>query len=182
MTDTSTHRPIVADYLLPDAVDRQAARERLARLRSALAVHDVGAAVFFDAINIRYACGVRNMQINTTRNPGRYVFVPVDGPVVLFEYRAARTSPNRTTPSTRSAVLAVSIRFTAATTTARISPRSSTTSANSWSPPVSPVNDSVSSDPRSRPSRPSSLRDSTSSMRHRSSIAPSRSKLQPSCN
>ena len=44
--------------------------------------------MFFDAINIRYACGVRNMQINTTRNPGRYVFVPVGGPVVLFEYRS----------------------------------------------------------------------------------------------
>ena len=83
-----SHQPIVADFLLPDAVDHQAARERLARLRSTLAVHDVGAALFFDAINIRYACGVRNMQINTTRNPGRYVFVPVDGPVVLFEYRS----------------------------------------------------------------------------------------------
>jgi Xaa-Pro aminopeptidase len=85
--DTS-HQPIIADYLLPDAVDQQAARERLARLRRTLAANDVGAAVFFDAINIRYACGVRNMQINTTRNPGRYVFVPVDGPVVLFEYRS----------------------------------------------------------------------------------------------
>jgi Xaa-Pro aminopeptidase len=49
--------------------------------------HDLGAAIFFDAVNIRYACGVRNMQINTTRNPGRCVFVPVHGPVVLYEYR-----------------------------------------------------------------------------------------------
>ena len=82
----SLDAPIVPDFLLPDDVDKRAARERLARLRTTLAVHDVGAAVFFDAINIRYACGVRNMQINTTRNPGRYVFVPVEGPVVLFEY------------------------------------------------------------------------------------------------
>src|SRR4051812_37225337 len=88
MIDMTDHHPIVADYLLADAVDHQAARERLVRLRTTLAGHDVGAAVFFDAINIRYACGVRNMQINTTRNPGRYVFVPVDGPVVLFEYRS----------------------------------------------------------------------------------------------
>ena len=47
--------PIVPDFLLPDDVDKQAARERLARLRTTLAAHDVGAAVFFDAINIRYA-------------------------------------------------------------------------------------------------------------------------------
>lgn len=86
-TASTVDEPIVADYLLADEVDHRAARERLARLRTTLAAHDVGAAVFFDAINIRYACGVRNMQINTTRNPGRYVFVPVDGPVVLFEYR-----------------------------------------------------------------------------------------------
>ena len=84
---TTTHRPIVPDFCLPADVDRRAARERLDRLRTTLAAHDVGAAVFFDAINIRYACGVRNMQLNTTRNPGRYVFVPVEGPVVLFEYR-----------------------------------------------------------------------------------------------
>ncbi|MGI9646502.1 MAG: M24 family metallopeptidase [Ilumatobacteraceae bacterium] len=79
---------IVPDFCLPVDVDRRAARERLARLRRTLADHDVGAAVFFDAVNIRYACGVRNMQLNTTRNPGRYVFVPVEGPVVLFEYRS----------------------------------------------------------------------------------------------
>lgn len=82
----SLDAPIVLDFLLPDDVDKRAARERLARLRTTLAAHDVGAAVYFDAINLRYACGVRNMQVNTTRNPGRYVFVPVEGPVVLFEY------------------------------------------------------------------------------------------------
>ena len=86
IVDTHIDTPVVPDFLLPDDVDKRAASERLARLRTTLAAHDVGAAVFFDAINIRYACGVRNMQINTTRNPGRYVFVPVDGPVVLFEY------------------------------------------------------------------------------------------------
>ena len=79
---------IVPDFCLPADVDHRAAGERLARLRTTLAAHDLGAAVFFDAVNIRYACGVRNMQLNTTRNPGRYVFVPVEGPVVLFEYRS----------------------------------------------------------------------------------------------
>jgi Xaa-Pro aminopeptidase len=74
------------DFTLPAEVDRTVAGERLARLRTVLGQHGLGAAIFFDAINIRYACGVRNMQVNTSRNPGRYVFVPVDGPVVLFEY------------------------------------------------------------------------------------------------
>ena len=74
------------DFCLSPDIERQAARERLARLRQVLAANNIGAAIYFDAVNIRYACGVRNMQINTTRNPGRYVFVPVQGPVVLFEY------------------------------------------------------------------------------------------------
>ncbi|HEY0521341.1 MAG TPA: aminopeptidase P family N-terminal domain-containing protein, partial [Ilumatobacteraceae bacterium] len=85
--EDSSRGQIVPDFCLSAEIDRRAARERLARLRSTLATHDVGAAIFFDAVNIRYACGVRNMQLNTTRNPGRYVFVPVEGPVVLFEYR-----------------------------------------------------------------------------------------------
>jgi Xaa-Pro aminopeptidase len=75
------------DYCLSPETDRQAAVERLARLRQVLKANGIGAAIYFDAVNIRYACGVRNMQINTTRNPGRYVFVPVEGPVVLFEYK-----------------------------------------------------------------------------------------------
>jgi hypothetical protein len=28
------------------------------------------------------------MQVYTARNPARYLFVPVEGPVVLFEYRS----------------------------------------------------------------------------------------------
>ena len=75
------------DYCLSPETDRHAAVERLARLRQVLKANGIGAAIYFDAVNIRYACGVRNMQINTTRNPGRYVFVPVEGPVVLFEYK-----------------------------------------------------------------------------------------------
>jgi hypothetical protein len=45
------------------------------------------AIIIFDPVNIRYATGSRNMQIYTARNPSRYAFVPVEGPVVLFEYR-----------------------------------------------------------------------------------------------
>lgn len=64
----------------------EAAGNRLAALRRSLQRHDLGAALLFDSANLRYACGVRNMQLNTARNPGRYVFVPAEGPVVLFEY------------------------------------------------------------------------------------------------
>ena len=78
--------PQIKDFCLSPDIEWQAARERLTRLRQVLVTDNIGAAIYFDAVNIRYACGVRNMQINTTRNPGRYVFVPVRGPVVLFEY------------------------------------------------------------------------------------------------
>ena len=59
---------------------------RLARVRRELSRHDLGACVLFDPTHIRYACGSRNMQVYSARNPARYLFVPVSGPVVLFEY------------------------------------------------------------------------------------------------
>jgi Xaa-Pro aminopeptidase len=64
--------------------------DRLARVRAELVRHDYGAALLSDPINIRYATGSRNMPVWTLHAPGRYVFVPVDGPVVLFEYAASR--------------------------------------------------------------------------------------------
>ena len=69
------------------AIDQRTLRaDRLARVRAQLVEHDYGAAVLSDPINIRYATGSRNMPVWTTHAPGRYVFVPVDGPVVLFEF------------------------------------------------------------------------------------------------
>jgi Xaa-Pro aminopeptidase len=65
---------------------RKLRADRLARVRAQLVEHGYGAAVLSDPINIRYATGSRNMPVWTTHAPGRYVFVPVDGPVVLFEY------------------------------------------------------------------------------------------------
>jgi Xaa-Pro aminopeptidase len=61
-------------------------RYRLERLRAQLTAQDVGACVLADGINVRYATGSRNMQIWTIRNPARYVFVPAEGPVVLFDF------------------------------------------------------------------------------------------------
>lgn len=61
-------------------------RGRLEKLRQQLVAHGYGAALLSDPMNIRYATGSRNMMVWTMHAPGRYVFVPVDGPVVMFEY------------------------------------------------------------------------------------------------
>jgi Xaa-Pro aminopeptidase len=73
---------------VPADVIRRAEAARLERVRELAAVHRLSALILFDPVNIRYACGARNMQVYTARNPARYLFVPVEGPVVLFEYRS----------------------------------------------------------------------------------------------
>lgn len=71
-------------------IDQVALRAfRLGRLRSEMADRDIGVCVLTDPVNIRYACGARNMQIFTARNPARYLFVTVEGPVILFEFTGA---------------------------------------------------------------------------------------------
>ncbi|MGH8291688.1 MAG: M24 family metallopeptidase [Steroidobacteraceae bacterium] len=65
-------------------------RERLARFRAELAKRDYAAALLADPINIRYASGSRNMSVWTLHAPGRYLFVAVDGPVVLFEFASSK--------------------------------------------------------------------------------------------
>ncbi len=60
--------------------------ERLARLRLWMAEAGFGAVVLFDPYNQRYATGSRNMFGYFLRNSTRYFFIPVEGPVVLFEY------------------------------------------------------------------------------------------------
>ncbi len=61
-------------------------RGRLERIRAQMVARDIGALVLVDPVNVRYATGTRNMQIFTSRNPARYVFIPAEGPVVLFEF------------------------------------------------------------------------------------------------
>ena len=58
---------------------------RLGRLRAELVHRDYGACVLFDPISIRYATGYRNLPVLQMHIPGTYVFVPANGPVVLFE-------------------------------------------------------------------------------------------------
>ena len=48
--------------------------------------HALDACVLVDPVNVRYATGARNMQVFHLRNPVRYLFLPLDGPVVLHEF------------------------------------------------------------------------------------------------
>jgi len=67
---------------------------RRARVRAEMARRDIGACLLTDAVNIRYATGTRNMQVFSSRNPAsRYLFLPVEGPVVLFEFAGAEHLP-----------------------------------------------------------------------------------------
>lgn len=68
-------------------IDLRALRAyRLARVRRELARLDCAACVLLDPVNVRYATGARNMQVFMLRNPARYVFIPLQGPVILFEF------------------------------------------------------------------------------------------------
>jgi Xaa-Pro aminopeptidase len=71
-----------------DLIDLEFVRhDRLRRVRTEMDRHGVDAVLLFDPVNIRYATDSRNMQIFTARNgPSRYAFIPLDGPVVLFEF------------------------------------------------------------------------------------------------
>jgi Xaa-Pro aminopeptidase len=70
-------------------VDLDAVRlYRLGRVREELKRRDYAGIVLFDQLNTRYATDVTNMQIWCSHNENRYVFVPAEGPVVVFEYGA----------------------------------------------------------------------------------------------
>jgi Xaa-Pro dipeptidase len=75
------------DDLVPPNVDVSRLRlSRLARVRAEMEKVDCAACVLVDAVNIRYATDSRNMQVFTSRNPARYIFIPLAGPVILFEF------------------------------------------------------------------------------------------------
>lgn len=68
-------------------MDRAALRAyRLGRLRAELVKRDYAGALLYDPINVRYACDSRNMAVWCLHNAVRYVFVPTEGPVVLFDF------------------------------------------------------------------------------------------------
>ena len=59
---------------------------RLNRVKKELAKRDIGACILFDPVNIRYALDATNMSIYNMHNLTRYCFIPVNGPVILYEY------------------------------------------------------------------------------------------------
>ena len=61
-------------------------RYRLARIRAELQARDLAGIYLYDPLNVRYATDVTNMQVWTMHNPVRAAWVPVEGPVVLFDF------------------------------------------------------------------------------------------------
>ena len=59
---------------------------RLSRVRAELQQRDLCGIILYDQLNTRYACDATNMQIWCSHNEARYLYVPTEGPVVLFEF------------------------------------------------------------------------------------------------
>ena len=59
---------------------------RLDRVKKELEKNNLEACILFDPVNIRYALDTVNMSIYNMHNLTRYCFVPVNGPVILYEY------------------------------------------------------------------------------------------------
>jgi Xaa-Pro dipeptidase len=61
---------------------------RLSRVRQELKRRDIAACLLFDPINIRYATGRRDAPLFMMHVSSGYLFLPVEGPVVLFGHGA----------------------------------------------------------------------------------------------
>ena len=59
---------------------------RLGRVRKALAARDLAGIILYDPVNVRYATDAPNMQLWCAHNEARYLYVPAEGPVRLFEF------------------------------------------------------------------------------------------------
>jgi len=59
---------------------------RLDRVKKELKKNNLEACILFDPVNVRYALDTVNMSIYNMHNLTRYCFIPVDGPVILYEY------------------------------------------------------------------------------------------------
>ena len=81
----------MTDLPLQNPVDLNRMRAyRLSRIRAELKRRDISAAILTGPQNLRYATDARNMSVWTLFNMARYCFVPVEGPVVLFEFDGAQ--------------------------------------------------------------------------------------------
>ena len=59
---------------------------RLDRVKKELEKNNIEACMIFDPVNIRYALDTVNMSVYNMHNLTRYCFVPINGPVILYEY------------------------------------------------------------------------------------------------
>ena len=59
---------------------------RLDRVKKELEKNNLDACILFDPVNVRYALDAVNMSVYNMHNLTRYCFVPVNGPVILYEY------------------------------------------------------------------------------------------------
>jgi Xaa-Pro aminopeptidase len=59
---------------------------RLDRVRKELEKNNLEACILFDPVNIRYALDTVNMSVYNMHNLTRYCFIPVKGPIILYEY------------------------------------------------------------------------------------------------
>ena len=78
---------ITKKRLKEDEIDFNKLRSyRLNRVKKELEKNNLEACILFDPVNIRYALDTVNMSVYNMHNLTRYCFVPVNGPVVLYEY------------------------------------------------------------------------------------------------
>jgi len=59
---------------------------RLNRVKKELEKKNIEACILFDPVNVRYALDTVNMSIYNMHNLTRYCFIPLNGPVILYEY------------------------------------------------------------------------------------------------
>ena len=78
---------ITKKRLREDEIDFDKLRSyRLDRVKKELEKNNLEACILFDPVNVRYALDTLNMSVYNMHNLTRYCFVPVNGPVILYEY------------------------------------------------------------------------------------------------
>ena len=78
---------ITKKRLREDEIDLDKLRSyRLDRVRKELEKNNLEACILFDPVNVRYALDTLNMSVYNMHNLTRYCFVPVNGPIILYEY------------------------------------------------------------------------------------------------
>ena len=74
------------DHTTPPCDLDEVRRYRLGRIRESLTKRDLAGIILYDQLNTRYAVDATNMQIWCSHNEARYVYVPAEGPVILFDF------------------------------------------------------------------------------------------------